>query len=130
MPIQGCIFDLDGVLTDTAEYHYQAWQRLADELGVPFDRQRNEALRGVSRRRSLELLLAGRVYPEAQMLEMMERSLLKRVLEHTAGNQSRAAKILGITRASLRHKLKLQHISTSHVVSIDEDELEVARNSD
>ena len=85
MPIQGCIFDLDGVLTDTAEYHYQAWQRLADELGIPFDRQRNEALRGVSRRRSLELLLAGRSYPEAQMLEMMERKnhyyqeLLKRV---------------------------------------------------
>lgn len=73
MSIQGCIFDLDGVLTDTAEYHYQGWQRLADELGVPFDRARNEALRGVSRRRSLELLLAGRSYPEAQMLEMMER---------------------------------------------------------
>jgi kojibiose phosphorylase len=71
--IQGCIFDLDGVLTDTAEYHYQGWQRLADELGVPFDRARNEALRGVSRRRSLELLLDERRYPEAQMQEMMER---------------------------------------------------------
>jgi beta-phosphoglucomutase-like phosphatase (HAD superfamily) len=47
MPIHGCIFDLDGVLTDTAEYHYQAWKRLADELGIPFDRERNEALRGV-----------------------------------------------------------------------------------
>jgi beta-phosphoglucomutase len=83
--IQGFIFDLDGVLTDTAEYHYQGWQRLADELGVPFDRTRNEALRGVPRRRSLELLLDGRVYPEAQMLELMERKnryyqeLLKRV---------------------------------------------------
>lgn len=71
--MHGFIFDLDGVLTDTAEYHYQAWQRLADELGIPFDRARNEALRDVSRRRSLELLLAGRVYPEAQLLEMMER---------------------------------------------------------
>ena len=40
---------------------------------IPFDRQRHEALRGVSRRRSLELLLAGRVYPEEQMLELMER---------------------------------------------------------
>jgi beta-phosphoglucomutase len=73
MSIHGCIFDLDGVLTDTAEYHYRAWKRLADELGIPFDRERNEALRGVARRRSLELLLAGRVYPEAQMLELMER---------------------------------------------------------
>lgn len=73
MPIRGCIFDLDGVLTDTAEYHYQGWQRLADELGIPFDRGRNEALRGISRRRSLELLLAGRTYSEEQMLDMMER---------------------------------------------------------
>jgi beta-phosphoglucomutase len=73
MPLQGFIFDLDGVLTDTAEYHYQGWQRLADELGIPFDRERNEALRGVARRRSLELLLAGRVYPEEQMLALMER---------------------------------------------------------
>jgi beta-phosphoglucomutase len=72
MPLQGFIFDLDGVLTDTAEYHYQAWQRLADDLGIPFDRKRNEALRGVSRRQSLALLLNGRVYPEEQMLEMME----------------------------------------------------------
>ncbi len=85
MPLRGFIFDLDGVLTDTAEYHYQAWQRLADGLAIPFDRERNEALRGVSRRRSLELLLAGRVYPEEQMLEMMERknhyyqALLKQV---------------------------------------------------
>jgi len=73
MDLRGFIFDLDGVLTDTAEYHYQAWQRLADEIGVPFDRERNDALRGVSRRRSLELLLAGRTFPEAQMQEMMER---------------------------------------------------------
>jgi beta-phosphoglucomutase-like phosphatase (HAD superfamily) len=68
MPLRGVIFDLDGVLTDTAAYHYQAWQRLADDLGIPFDRERNDALRGVSRRRSLELLLAGRVHPEEQML--------------------------------------------------------------
>ncbi|HEY7493915.1 MAG TPA: beta-phosphoglucomutase [Candidatus Tectomicrobia bacterium] len=88
MPIHGCIFDLDGVLTDTAEYHYQAWQRLADELDIPFDRASNEALRGVSRRQSLELLLAGRVYPEAQMLEMMAcknryyQALLTQVTPH------------------------------------------------
>ncbi len=64
--IRAFIFDLDGVLTDTARYHYLAWKRLADEIGVPFDEQRNEALRGVDRRRSLELLLQGRPHtPEA-----------------------------------------------------------------
>ncbi|BBD58657.1 HAD-superfamily hydrolase subfamily IA, variant 3 [Nostoc sp. HK-01] len=71
--IRGVIFDLDGVLTDTAEYHYQAWQRLADEEGIPFNRQANEALRGVSRRESLMLIIGDRKYSEAQIQEMMER---------------------------------------------------------
>lgn len=69
------ILDLDGVLTDTAEYHFRAWKRLADEEGVPFTRHDNEALRGISRRRSLELLLGDDRdrYTEAQIQEMMAR---------------------------------------------------------
>lgn len=57
MPPAAAIFDLDGVLTDTADLHYRSWKMLADELGVPFDRQANDALRGVSRMQSLELML-------------------------------------------------------------------------
>lgn len=72
-PILGAIFDLDGVLTDTAEFHYQAWKRLAEEEGLPFDRQSNEALRGLSRRDSLLRLLRGRLLPEAQIQEWLER---------------------------------------------------------
>jgi kojibiose phosphorylase len=71
--IKGVIFDLDGVLTSTAEYHYRAWKQLADELGIAFDRQRNEALRGVSRRRSLELLLNGLPATETEMQQWMAR---------------------------------------------------------
>ncbi|MEH2045825.1 beta-phosphoglucomutase [Nostoc sp.] len=71
--IQGFIFDLDGVLTDTAELHYLGWQKLADEEGIPFNREANEALRGVSRRASLMLILRDRPYSEAQIEEMMER---------------------------------------------------------
>jgi beta-phosphoglucomutase len=71
--VRGFIFDLDGVLTDTAEFHYRAWQRLADEERLPFDRQANEALRGVSRRESLMLILGERVYPEAEIQAMMAR---------------------------------------------------------
>jgi beta-phosphoglucomutase-like phosphatase (HAD superfamily) len=71
--IKAIIFDLDGVLINTSEYHYRGWKRLADELGIPFDRQRNEALRGVSRRRSLELLLDGYPTTEGQMQEWMAR---------------------------------------------------------
>ncbi|MEA5618820.1 beta-phosphoglucomutase [Cronbergia sp. UHCC 0137] len=71
--IRGVIFDLDGVLTDTAEYHYQAWQKLADEEGIPFNRQANEALRGISRRASLMLIIGNRRYSDIQIQEMMER---------------------------------------------------------
>ncbi|MEH2317275.1 beta-phosphoglucomutase [Nostoc sp.] len=71
--IQGFIFDLDGVLTDTAELHYLAWKKLADEEGIPFNREANDALRGVSRRASLMLILGDRRYSEAQIQEMMER---------------------------------------------------------
>lgn len=71
--IEGFIFDLDGVLTDTAEYHYRAWQRLADEESLPFNRQANEALRGVSRRESLMRIVGNRQYPEEKLQEMMDR---------------------------------------------------------
>ena len=67
----GFIFDLDGVITDTAEYHYRSWQRLADELGIPFSREDNDALRGVPRRRSLELVLKGKALPEDEMQRLM-----------------------------------------------------------
>jgi beta-phosphoglucomutase len=68
------LFDLDGVLTDTSEYHYRAWKRLADEEGIPFTRQENdEHLRGVSRRDSLMYIIRGRHYTEDQIQEMMDR---------------------------------------------------------
>ncbi|MDR0668370.1 MAG: beta-phosphoglucomutase [Prevotellaceae bacterium] len=53
-----CLFDLDGVLVDTATYHYLAWKRLAEELGFAFSERDNERLKGVSRMASLDLLLA------------------------------------------------------------------------
>jgi beta-phosphoglucomutase len=71
--IQAFIFDLDGVITDTAEYHYRGWKRLAEEVGISFTREDNEHLRGVPRRESLMLILKGRVFPEEKILEMMER---------------------------------------------------------
>ena len=71
--IRAFIFDLDGVITDTAEYHYRGWKRLAEEEGLSFSRADNEHLRGIPRRESLMLLLKDRVYAEAKILEMMER---------------------------------------------------------
>jgi len=71
--IKAFIFDLDGVITDTAEYHYRGWKRLADEEGLSFTREDNEHLRGVPRRESLMLILKDRVYPKEKIQEMMER---------------------------------------------------------
>jgi beta-phosphoglucomutase len=55
--MQAAIFDLDGVIVDTAKYHYLAWKRLANQRGFDFTESDNERLKGVSRMRSLEILL-------------------------------------------------------------------------
>jgi len=57
-PVKAVVFDLDGVITDTAEHHYLAWKAIGDELGLPFTREFNENLKGVSRMESLRLLLS------------------------------------------------------------------------
>lgn len=74
-PIQALIFDLDGVITDTAEYHYLAWQRLADELAIPFGRKENERLRGIGRMESLDIILERQTQPitEANKQELAAR---------------------------------------------------------
>jgi beta-phosphoglucomutase len=71
--IRAFLFDLDGVLTDTSEFHYRAWKRLADEEGIPFNRTDNETLRGVGRRESLENMLHGRIISEETAQAWMER---------------------------------------------------------
>ena len=56
--IKACIFDLDGVICDTAKYHFKAWRKLANELGFDFTEEDNEKLKGVSRVESLNLILS------------------------------------------------------------------------
>jgi len=55
--IDACLFDLDGVLVDTANYHYLAWKRLCNELGFDLTEEENEELKGISRAKSLDILL-------------------------------------------------------------------------
>ncbi len=69
---KGVIFDLDGVIVDTAVFHYQAWKKLADELEISFDEQANEKLRGIPRRESL-LVLMGFDPGEEKIHEYMDR---------------------------------------------------------
>ena len=73
--IKGFIFDLDGVITDTAELHFQAWKKLSDDMGWDFDREVNERLRGVSRMDSIHIIKDHNAaeIPEEQLVELATR---------------------------------------------------------
>jgi beta-phosphoglucomutase len=73
--IKGALFDLDGVIVDTAKYHYLAWKRLAAELGFDFTEKDNERLKGVSRMTSLQILLevGGLTFSDEEKARMAER---------------------------------------------------------
>ncbi len=75
MKVEGLIFDLDGVIVDTAKYHYLAWKELADGLGFYFSEEDNERLKGVSRMRSLDILLeVGKIeLPDEKKQELAEK---------------------------------------------------------
>lgn len=95
-PYRAVIFDLDGVICFTDEYHYQAWKQIADREGIYFDRRINDRLRGVSRMESLEILLekAGRVYSTRDKEEMAEekneiyRTLLRQMTPADVSEQT------------------------------------------
>jgi len=75
---KGFIFDLDGVIVDTAKYHYLAWKKLANELGLEFTQEQNELFKGVSRKRCLEILLAiGKIEATQEQFDtwMIEKNL-------------------------------------------------------
>lgn len=73
--IKACIFDLDGVVVDTAKYHFIAWRKLANELGFEFTVEENERLKGVSRMDSLEILLeiGGKTYDQGTKIKLAEK---------------------------------------------------------
>ncbi|MBU3092121.1 beta-phosphoglucomutase [Clostridium sp. CM028] len=73
--IKACLFDLDGVIVDTAKYHYLAWRRLAKELGFDFTKEQNESLKGISRMESLKILLniGGLTLTEAEKMTLAEK---------------------------------------------------------
>ena len=73
MELNSVIFDLDGVLVFSDEYHFRAWKKIADEMGIDFDHEKNNRLRGVSRMESLEIILEG--YAGAPMGEEQKKKL-------------------------------------------------------
>ena len=84
------IFDLDGVLTDTAHYHFLAWKRLAEAVDVQFDTAFNEQLKGIDRMGSLDLILAssGREFTPTQKLALAEAKNLhyRQLIETMSAN--------------------------------------------
>ncbi len=75
MAIKAVIFDLDGVIVSTDEFHYEAWKKISDEEGIPFNHTINNRLRGVSRMESLNIILerAEREYSPEEKQELAER---------------------------------------------------------
>lgn len=77
MNVKAVIFDLDGVITDTAEWHFLAWRELASSIGISFNREFNEELKGISRMESLERILdlggAAHTYTEKEKMELAHR---------------------------------------------------------
>jgi beta-phosphoglucomutase len=72
MGLKACIFDLDGVIVDTAKYHYLAWKKLTVMLNIHFTEEDNERLKGVSRMASLEIILEiGNMKPDDRMKDML-----------------------------------------------------------
>lgn len=90
MSIEAVIFDLDGVIVSTDEYHYRAWKSTADEEKIFFNREINERLRGVSRMESLEIVLemANKKYSEEEKISFAEKknSLYRKLLEELTPN--------------------------------------------
>ena len=84
MKYNGIIFDLDGVICSTDEQHYLAWKASADKLGIPFDRERNNLLRGVSRMACVDIILekSSRIYTEEEKLQIAteKNELYRRLL--------------------------------------------------
>lgn len=90
MRYAGIIFDLDGVICSTDQYHYQAWKKTADEIGVYFDEQINNRLRGVSRLDSLDIILerAKREYSaqEKEIIAEKKNHLYKELLQQMSAS--------------------------------------------
>jgi len=129
--IRAILFDLDGVITDTAEFHYQAWQALADAEGIPFDRKANEKLRGVSRRESLRLLLNGRTISPEQEEAWLERKNrhYQQLLQQLTPNDLLPG-VPALLEEIRTAGLKMAIVSASHNTPIVLDRLQIAERFD
>ena len=138
------IFDLDGVICFTDQYHYQAWKVLAERLGIYFDEKINNRLRGVSRAASLEIILerANKIYTSAEKDALAEeknntyRELLKQMspsdltdeVRNTLNELRRRGYKLAIGSSSRNAKLILKRIGLEHFFDAIADGTDITRS--
>ena len=127
----GFLFDLDGVIVDTAKYHFLAWKRLADELDIPFTEQDNERLKGVSRMASLEIILeiGNRTMNDwyVEYIKKLEKSELLPGVENFL-KQTRAAGIkIALGSASKNSPLILDRLGITELFDAVVDGTRVSR---
>lgn len=111
MRYENIIFDLDGVLVSTDEYHYQAWKKIADEEGIYFDRAINNRLRGVSRMESLEIILerAHKTYTQAEKEKLAQRK--NDYYKELLGNLTASDTLQGVRETLIDLRQKDVHIA-------------------
>lgn len=124
MPIKAVIFDLDGVICSTDEFHYQAWKALARELGLPFNRKKNQRLRGVSRMASLEIVLEGSRVPytgeQKQLLADEKNARYRQLLQKLSPEAVMpgvAEAIVALRRAGLKLAIGSSSKNTKMILS-------------
>ena len=101
MRFQAIIFDLDGVICFTDEYHYRAWKALADKLNTPFDREINNRLRGVSRMASLEIVLENYTGPALSSEQKLALATEKNEIYRESLREMSPADLSGEVRETL-----------------------------
>jgi len=116
MKYKAVIFDLDGVICHTDEYHYQAWKEIADKLAVPFDRRINDRLRGVSRTESFEIILKryeGELSQEDKEYYINEKNQIYKSLLKSMRPEDLAEEVKDTLNTLKRYGLKLAIGSSS-----------------
>jgi len=116
MKYKAVIFDLDGVICHTDEYHYQAWKKVAEKLAVPFDRKINDRLRGVSRTESFEIILEhykGVLQQENKEYYINKKNEIYKDLLKNMGPEDLAEEVKDTLNTLKRYGLKLAVGSSS-----------------
>jgi beta-phosphoglucomutase len=122
--LSACLFDLDGVIVDTAKYHFIAWRQIARELGFVFTEKDNERLKGVSRTRSLEILLeiGGLALPTGEKVRIAEKKnalYLSYVMQMTPAEILPGADTFLVECRGAGYKIALATASRNAAVIID-----------